>query len=106
MNRNKIIESNKAVESLRLSGYSCEGCAGNDFGKVYVINKKTGQQYSFPDYVDAKNKLCKSPECSEVLQLMDSEECSENYCKALKTVLAKYPNINRKELEEELNQFI
>jgi len=36
---------------------------------------------------------------------MDSSE-DANYCQSLKTVLAKYPNINRKELEEELNQFI
>lgn len=50
--------------------------------------------------------LYKTAECSEVLQLMDTEECAENYCKALRIVLEKYPNVNRAELEKELNVFI
>lgn len=45
----------------------------------------------------------KSSFCSEVLQLMDEDL---TYCEALKVVLKKNPNLNKLELEEELNFYI
>lgn len=41
-----------------------------------------------------------------VLRLMDTEEYSENYCRALALVLELFPEINRAELEEELDKYI
>jgi len=49
--------------------------------------------------------LYKSAECSEVLQLMDTYP-DANYCKALREVLAKYPDTDREKLEKELDKFI
>jgi hypothetical protein len=49
--------------------------------------------------------LYKSSGCLEILELMDSEECAGDYCKALKKVLDKHPGIDRDELEKELDQF-
>lgn len=45
----------------------------------------------------------KSKECSKVLQLMDE---GFSYEKALNTVLAMYPNINKADLEGELDIYI
>ena len=47
----------------------------------------------------------KSKEASEVLQLMDDDE-DANYGKALKAVLKKYPKVDKKTLEKELNKYI
>jgi hypothetical protein len=57
------------------------------------------------DFLTSDLTIYKSLECSEVLQLID-ESPDANYCKSLNTVLAKYPNIDRKELEMELDKFI
>ena len=48
----------------------------------------------------------KSIRCTMVLRLMDTEEYSENYCRALALVLELFPEINRAELEEELDKYI
>ena len=48
----------------------------------------------------------KSIPCTMVLRLMDTEEYSENYCRALALVLELFPEINRAELEEELDKYI
>lgn len=67
----------------------------------YVINGIEDEQvFKISDL-----SLYKSLECSEVLQLMDSSEYA-NYCQSLETILTKYPNVNRAELEKELNVFI
>lgn len=41
-----------------------------------------------------------------VLRLMDTEEYSNNYCKALALVLELFPQIDREELEKELDNYI
>lgn len=41
-----------------------------------------------------------------VLLLMDTEEHSNNYCSALREVLAAFPEADRDELENELDRFI
>lgn len=41
-----------------------------------------------------------------VLRLMDTEEYSGNYCRALDLVLELFPEINRAELEKELDKYI
>ena len=47
----------------------------------------------------------KSKEASEVLQLMDAEE-DPDYEKSLKAVLKKYPKVDKKKLEKELDKYI
>lgn len=41
-----------------------------------------------------------------VLRLMDTEEYSNNYCRALDLVLELFPEIDRAELEKELDKYI
>lgn len=41
-----------------------------------------------------------------VLLLMETEEHANNYCSALREVLAAFPEIDREELETELDRFI
>lgn len=41
-----------------------------------------------------------------VLRLMDHEEYSNNYCRALSIVLDLFPEINREKLEKELDKYI
>lgn len=41
-----------------------------------------------------------------VLLLMETEEHSNNYCAALREVLNAFPEVNREELETELDRFI
>lgn len=41
-----------------------------------------------------------------VLLLMETEEHSNNYCSALCEVLNAFPEVNREELETELDRFI
>lgn len=41
-----------------------------------------------------------------VLLLMETEEHANNYCSALEAVLTAFPEINRGELEKELDRFI
>lgn len=48
----------------------------------------------------------KSIPCTMVLRLMDTEEYSENYCRALDLVLGLFPEIDREELEKELDKYI
>lgn len=56
---------------------------------------------NFKDYITE----AKSKEASEVLQLMDQDEDAD-YGKALNAVLKKYPKVDRKTLEKELNKYI
>lgn len=78
------------------------------FGDGFITGQyfKNGEEHHYTYFKIADLELYKSLECSEVLRLMDTEECAENYCKALRIVLDKYPNVNRAELEKELNAFI
>lgn len=48
----------------------------------------------------------KSDACIMVLELMDMEEYSCNYCRALSAVLDAFPEVNRDELEKELDLYI
>lgn len=48
----------------------------------------------------------KSDACIMVLELMDTEEYGNNYCGALREVLNAFPEINRGELEKELDRYI
>ena len=41
-----------------------------------------------------------------VLRLMDTEEYSNNYCRSLALVLELFPEVNRKDLEKELDKYI
>ena len=41
-----------------------------------------------------------------ILLLMETEEHANNYCSALREMLAAFPEINRDELETELDRFI
>ena len=41
-----------------------------------------------------------------VLLLMETEEHANNYCSALREVLAAFPEVNRDELERDLDRFI
>lgn len=48
----------------------------------------------------------KSKYAHMVLELMETETHANNYCAALREVLAAFPEINREELETELDKFI
>ena len=48
----------------------------------------------------------KSIPCTMVLRLMDTEEYGCDYCGALNLVLELFPEIDRAELEKELDQFV
>ncbi len=48
----------------------------------------------------------KSIWCSMVLRLMDAEEYSCNYCRALDLVLSIFPEVDRASLEKELDKYI
>lgn len=48
----------------------------------------------------------KSIPCTMVLRLMDTEEYGGDYCGALNLVLELFPEIDRAELEKELDQFV
>lgn len=48
----------------------------------------------------------KSIPCTMVLRLMDTDEYVNNYCKALALVLELFPEIDRAELEKELDKYI
>lgn len=78
------------------------------FGDGFITGQyfKNGKEHHYTYLKTSDLELYKSVECSEVLQLMDTKECSNNYCKALKIVLEKYPKVNRAELEKELDAFI
>lgn len=48
----------------------------------------------------------KSILCAMVLRLMDTDEYSNNYCKSLGLVLELFPEVDRGELEKELDKYI
>ena len=48
----------------------------------------------------------KSIPCTMVLRLKDTEEYACDYCGALNLVLELFPEIDRAELEKELDQFV
>ena len=48
----------------------------------------------------------KSMPCTMVLRLMDTEEYGRDYCGALNLVLELFPEIDRAELEKELDRFV
>lgn len=48
----------------------------------------------------------KSIPCTMVLRLMDTDEYANNYRKALALVLELFPEIDRAELEKELDKYI
>lgn len=54
---------------------------------------------------DKENRQ-KSDFAHMVLLLMDTDEYSENYCGSLRVVLSLFPEVDREELESELNNWI
>jgi len=72
---------------------------------VFLIGNFECSKNEYLFIKNSKDRIYKSAECSEVLQLID-ESPDANYCKALREVLEKYPQLDRAELEIELNQFI
>lgn len=56
--------------------------------------------------IKARGTDNKSDAAHMVLGLMDTEEYDNNYCAALREVLAAFPKIDRDELETELNKYI
>lgn len=48
----------------------------------------------------------KSIPCCMVLRLMDTEEYANDYCKALELTLKVFPEVDRAELEKELDKYI
>lgn len=48
----------------------------------------------------------KSKYAHMVLELMDTDTHAENYCSALREVLSAFPEINREEIEKELDRYI
>jgi len=48
----------------------------------------------------------KSIPCAMVLRLMDTEEFGCDYCRALWLVLELFPEIDRVELEKELDKYV
>ena len=48
----------------------------------------------------------KSKYAHMVLELMDTETHAENYCAALREVLNAFPEVDREQLEAELDRFI
>ena len=56
--------------------------------------------------IKTRSKAMKSDYTYMVLELMDTEEHANNYCSALREVLAAFPEVNRDELATELDRFI
>lgn len=54
----------------------------------------------------SKGNYEKSIPCTMVLRLMDTEEYGCDYCGALSLVLEIFPEIDRDELEKELDKYI
>lgn len=48
----------------------------------------------------------KSIFCSMVLRLMDTQEYSCNYCKSINLVLELFPEVDREQLEGELDKWV
>ena len=56
--------------------------------------------------IKTRGKASKSDFAHMVLGLMDTEEHANNYCSALNTVLAAFPEVDREALETELDKYI
>lgn len=48
----------------------------------------------------------KSIFCSMALRLMDTQEYSCNYCKSINLVLELFPEVDREQLERELDKWV
>ncbi|WP_289713387.1 hypothetical protein [uncultured Muribaculum sp.] len=57
-------------------------------------------------HVKTRGNALMSDPAYMVLELMETEEHANNYCGALREVLAAFPEVNRDELETELDRFI
>ena len=57
-------------------------------------------------HVRTRGKALMSDPAYMVLELMETEEHANNYCSALREVLAAFPEVDRGELEAELDRFI
>lgn len=66
-----------------------------------IIDKRTLLRYKIESGHDLK-----SIPCYMVLSLMDTDEYSENYCRSLNLVLTLFPEVDRAELEKELDKYI
>lgn len=56
--------------------------------------------------VKMHGKDTKSDAAHMVLELMETDSHANNYCAALREVLNAFPEVNREELEAELDRFI
>lgn len=57
-------------------------------------------------HVRTRGNALMSDSAYMVLELMDTEEHANNYCSALREVLNAFPEVDRDELEAELDRFI
>lgn len=57
-------------------------------------------------HVKTRGNVLMSDPAYMVLELMETEEHANNYYGALREVLAAFPEVNRDELEMELDRFI
>lgn len=64
-----------------------------------IIDKRNLLRYK----IESGNNY-KSLPCTMVLRLMDTTEFSGNYCKSLEIVLNAFPEVDREELEKELDK--
>lgn len=56
--------------------------------------------------IKTRGKAMKSIYAYMVLELMDTDGHANNYCSALREVLAAFPEVDRETLETELDRFI
>lgn len=75
-------------------------------GKEFLFGTHPSDRaYMMMQQFESVNESKKSPAAKMVLQLMDSEE-DANYQEALKKALAKFKDVDKAELEKELNKYI
>lgn len=74
----------------------------NKYACPVIIKEADLQLYRFSQ----DNVHYKSIPCTMVLRLMDTEEYGGDYCRALALVMAIFPEIDRAELEKELDKYI
>lgn len=57
-------------------------------------------------HVKTRGNALMSDSAYMVLELMETEEHANNYCSALREVMDAFPEVDRDELETELDRFI
>jgi hypothetical protein len=107
--RVSLIKSNAEeglVKIIKNIEKSAEDLANYQYKNSSPDEKEVSVKEQFENNIyESTDKTKKSKACSQVLQLMDSEE-DYSYQKALKKVLDSNPNIKKADLEKELNKYI